>query len=247
MKSGQKMSHSPSYIESHKKKDKGKSYDAHYREIAHRKFLWEREQRALISILDTFLKGCEIHLLDFGCGTGRVTSFLESRVKQAVGVDVSDEMLSEARKKLTRTELIKADIISENALQGRKFNLITAFRFFLNAEPELRNAAMQALIPLLENNGFLVFNNHRNITSPLMKFKYKCSKGDLNFMTMQEMHDLAGRNGLEIVRIYPVGFFPLLNNKMPQIFNHIIDDIAISFSSLRNYSESPIAVCKSVL
>jgi len=233
-----------SYTDSHKKYGKGASYDEHYATNSWRRFLWAREQVALAHFIDSFLKNQDIYLLDFGCGTGRIVGFLEYRVTQAVAVDVSESMLEKAREKLTRTELIQADITKENVLKGRKFNLITAFRFFLNAEPELRQAALNALVPLLDEDGYFVFNNHRNQTSPLARFKYKRSHNKRNFMTMQETRDIVNEAGLEIIKIYPIGFLPLYKMKLPYVLNNAIDSIATKFAFLQDYSESPIMVCK---
>lgn len=233
-----------SYADSHKKHGKGVSYDEHYATNPWRRFLWSREQLALNDLVDEFFKDGDIHLLDFACGTGRIVRFLEDRVTEAVGVDVSESMLEEARAKLMRTELIQADITKENILKGRKFNLITAFRFFLNAEPELRQAALKALVSLLDENGYFVFNIHRNQTSPLARFKYKRSHKKRNFMSMQEVRDMAGEAGLKIVKIYPVGFLPLYKIKLPHVLNSAIDSIGTKFAFLQDYSESPIMVCK---
>jgi len=233
-----------SYVDSHKKADKGILYDKHYEEDPRRRFLWHREQLALTDLLDEFFKNREINLLDFACGTGRIAGFLENRVAQAVGVDVSELMLDEAKRKLTRTELICADITKEDVFKGRKFNLITAFRFFLNAERALRKAALESLVPLLDENGYFVFNNHRNSTSPLVRFKYGRWRKKRNFMSMAEMSDMAGQAGLEIVKIYPIGFLPIRRINLPGIVNSAIDNIAAKFDCLQSYSESPIAVCK---
>jgi SAM-dependent methyltransferase len=238
------MKRASSYINSHIRKGKGRTYDAHYRDMPHRRFLWEREKKVLESIVSDYFVGKEISLLDFACGTGRISAFLESRVDAAVGLDVSWDMLKEALKKLKRTRLIQADIVSGNVLEGQSFNLITAFRFFLNAEPELREAAMEALVPLLDDDGWLVFNNHRNITSPMLKYKYRRSGAELNFMTLWEMHDLAERHGLEILRIYPVGFFPFFKNRVPKSVKHAIDGVASRLSFIRSWSENPVALCR---
>jgi predicted TPR repeat methyltransferase len=232
-----------SYVDSHKKADKGVTYDKHYDEAPWRRFLWHREQLAMTKLLDEFFKNQEINLLDFACGTGRIAGFLENRVSQATGVDVSESMLNEARQKLTRTELICADITKDNVLKDRKFNLITAFRFFLNAESALRKAVLETLVGLLDENGFLVFNNHRNSTSPLVRFAYRRRK-KRNFMSMAQMSEMVGAAGLEIVRIYPIGFLPIRGITLPGFVNHAIDNVAAKFNCLQNYSESPIVVCR---
>jgi SAM-dependent methyltransferase len=239
------MTSEKSFTESHKMEGKGAGYDGRYSNNPWRKFLWSQEQRALKNFIDTCLKGREIHLLDFACGTGRICEFFEPYVKTSVGVDVSPSMLEMARQKLKRTEIIEADITKDTAvLKGRKFNLITAFRFFLNAEPELRDAAMKALVPLLTEDGYFVFNNQRNRTSPLVRFKYLRGHNKRNFMPMHEMHELAHKFGLEIVRVYPIGFLSLPKLKLPILCNTAVDNIAKRFKLIEDYSESPIAICR---
>ncbi len=238
------MTKSESYTDSHKHSEKGISYDKNYVANSWQRFLWTREQLALKRILQTHLGNRKIDLLDFACGTGRVLGYLENLVDSAVGVDVSSSMLTEAKKKLKRAELIQTDITTKNVLSGRKFDLITAFRFFLNAEPELRHAALKSLSPLLKEDGYLVFNNHRNQTSPLTRFKYGRCHRQRKFMSIEEMYELAGMIGLEIVKIYPIGFLPLPKVKLPALFNNMIDNIGARFESLHRFSESPIAVCR---
>jgi SAM-dependent methyltransferase len=239
------MSSDKSFTNSHKMEGKGAGYDERYSTNPWRRFLWSQEQRALTDFVNTYLKNQEIHLLDFACGTGRVCEFFEPYVKSAVGVDVSESMLQMARQKLRRTKLIQADITRDAAvLGGRKFNLITAFRFFLNAEPELRTAALKALAGLLADDGYFVFNNQRNNAAPLVRLKYWRSHNKRNFMSMQEMHKLVNEFGLEIIKIYPIGFLPLPRIKFPPFCNNAVDNIARRFKSLENYSESPIAVCR---
>jgi predicted TPR repeat methyltransferase len=162
-----------SYRESHKYQSKGAEYEAYYQNKAWQRFLWSREQKIILKILEKYFKGRYVHLLDFACGTGRITEFLENRVKTSTGIDVSGPMLAIAGKKLKRTEIIETDITVENALKPRKFNLITAFRFFLNAEPELRSAAIRAIAELLDEDGYFVFNNHQNSGSPWIKIRYE--------------------------------------------------------------------------
>jgi SAM-dependent methyltransferase len=239
------MSTDKSFTNSHKMEGKGAGYDERYSTDPWRRFLWSQEQHALKDFADTCLKGKEIHLLDFACGTGRVCEFFEPYVKTAIGVDVSRSMLDMARQKLKRTQIIEADITKDTTvLGGRKFNLITAFRFFLNAEPELRAAVMKTLVPLLADDGYFVFNNQRNSTSPLLRFKFHRRHNQRNFMSMQEMHDLACQFGLEIVRIYPIGFLPLPKIKLPECCNNAVDGIVRRFKCLENFSESPIAICR---
>ena len=237
-----------SYTESHKYEAKGAEYEAYYQSKAWQRFLWSREQEILLRILEKYFDGRDVHLLDFACGTGRITEFLENRVKTPMGIDVSDSMLTIAQEKLKRTELIKADITAENILKPRKFNLITAFRFFLNAEPELRSAAFKKLADLLEEDGYLVFNNHQNSGSPWMRLRFahyrkKNPQGTFNVMSIEQMKNLAEGAGLEIVEIYPAGFFNPPKIPVPDCLNRAIDWAAGKFIFLNRFSENLIAVC----
>lgn len=237
-----------SYRESHKYAAKGAEYERHYETQVWEKFLWSREQEILLEILKRYFAGRDVHLLDFACGTGRITSLLEDRVETSTGLDVSGSMLAIARQKLKRTEIIEADITVENILKPRKFNLITAFRFFLNAEPELRSMAIKELADLLTEDGYLVFNNHHSFGSPWIKLldarhRRKNPEGIFNVMSIEQMKDLAGSVGLEIVEIYPIGFFHPPKVPVSYRLNRAIDNVACRFKYLDRFSESPIAVC----
>jgi predicted TPR repeat methyltransferase len=238
-----------SYRESHKYQSKGAEYEEYYQNKAWQRFLWSREQKIILKILEKHFKGSDIHLLDFACGTGRITEFLENRVKTSTGIDVSGPMLAVARRKLKRTEIIETDITAENILKPRKFNLITAFRFFLNAEPELRSAAIRAIAELLDEDGYFVFNNHQNSGSPWIKIRHeyyqkKNPEATFNIMSIEQMKNLVEQAGLDIIEIYPVGIFH--PPKIPVFFqlNHVIDWAASKFHFLTRYSENPIAVCR---
>ncbi len=238
-----------SYRESHKSTGKGLSYDKYYAEDSWAKFLWKREQDVLSLILNEYLSEQEVHLLDFACGTGRLTRYLEDKVASATGVDVSQEMLSVARKKVRRARLLEADLTKTSVLNGQKFNLITAFRFFLNAEPELRLAAMKSLSALLEPDGILVLNNHRNLTSPFVRAIrtwQKLTREEISYKVMSscEVNDLVQRAGLEIMTIFPVGYVHPIRLSLSQEILYKLENAALSCSLLRSFSESPIIVCR---
>ena len=158
-------------------------------------------------------------------------------------------MLAIARKKLKRTEVIETDITAENVLKPRKFNLITAFRFFLNAEPELRSAAIKAITELLDKDGYFIFNNHQSSGSPWIKLRYrrhrkKNPEGTFNIMSIEQMKMLVEEAELEIVEIYPAGFFHPPKFPVSYHLNRAIDWAAGKFDFLNRFSESPIAVCR---
>ncbi|MCZ6698413.1 MAG: class I SAM-dependent methyltransferase, partial [Planctomycetota bacterium] len=237
-----------SYRDSHKAADKGASYDETYRQTWE-SLLWSREQHFLSNILDKYFPDQEIRLLDFACGTGRIAEFIEHRVSTSLGVDVSTSMLARAKPKLKRTELIQADLTRGNVLQGRRFNLITAFRFFLNAEPELRLEAIKILSSLLTEDGCLIFNNHHNLGSPYwalanLRARARSGRGGGRVMSIRQMHELARAADLEIVEIHPVGFARLPRVTLPLWLNMRIETAAIRIKRLHSMFESLIAVAR---
>jgi predicted TPR repeat methyltransferase len=236
------------YTDSHKYAGKGAEYEQ-FHQTAWQRFLWSREKEILLGILGKYFADRDVHLLDFACGTGRITAFLENRVKTSTGVDVSGSMLAIAKEKLKRTQIIEADITVQNVLKPGKFNLITAFRFFLNAEPELRTAVLRALVEVLDEDGCFVFNNHRNWDCPWTKLVYayhrwKKPKEMFNVMSTREMEKLVQGVGLEIIELYPIGFFHPPRVPVSVRLNRAFDNMASRFTLLNRFSESPIAVCR---
>ncbi len=190
----------------------------------------------------------EIALLDFACGTGRITEFLEDKVNYSTGVDVSESMLKIARKKLKLTKIIKADLTKKNILIGTKYNLITAFRFFLNAELELRREVLKVIVSLLSQDGYFLFNIHQNWGSPIVKLKYFYNKLKLNdnynVLCLRDINILLKEFGLEIVKIYPIGFLRTPKLELPGDVYNRIENFILKFKLFTQLSESPIIITK---
>jgi hypothetical protein len=62
-------------------------------------------------------------------------------------------------------------------------------------------------------------------------------------MTIDEMKSLVEDVGMEIVEIYPAGFFHPPKIVVPQLVIGAVEKICCKFESLARFSESPIAVC----
>lgn len=127
-------------------------------------YMDREEQRLLPPILRSLFPGRAARGLDFACGTGRVTSILESAVGQCYGLDISESMLSRARDRCPRTHFILSDGTESGpeVLRVEPVDVVTAFRFFGNADEHLRVASLDTIRELLIPGGYLVLNNHRN-------------------------------------------------------------------------------------
>lgn len=183
-----------------------------YKQGLYDDLLWQEEKKILAGEVKSLQKNIgEINYLDFACGTGRIIGFLEDKVSNATGIDPARSMLDIAARKIKKGELVEADITAQDILGGFKYNLITAFRFFLNAQPKLRALAFDVLATkLCDKNSLLIFNIHGNLTSYrlLTKFWYALRGRHLNAMTIWQARALINAHGLSVVRWYGIGILP---------------------------------------
>jgi predicted TPR repeat methyltransferase len=215
-------------------------------ENPYRSMVWQFERAFLDRILTALYAGHEIHHLDFACGTGRILSHLKDRVHTSVGVDLSPSMLEVARKNQKNIELYEADITQDDVLGDRKFNLITAFRFFPNAEPELRFEAMQALVKHLDDNGYLVFNNHKNTGSFRNRLARLFGRRGFKGMSISDVKALLAKNDMEIVQIYHLCVSPASEKRMllpPSVLRHI-ERVLARCPVFRNLGQNVLFVCR---
>lgn len=234
-----------SYRDSHKQK--GADYHETFAALPHRKLMWQMEQDALRSIIHQFLPGRRPSHLDFACGTGRILGFLAGLTGEAVGVDIADSMLAEARANAPNARLLCGDVTRDPALLGdRKFDLITAFRFFPNAEPELRHEVMGVLVKRLNPGGVLVFNNHMNASS-LMRKVLRVLRGyrPTNGMSVPEVREMVGTSGLGIRKVVPLCVLPIGDRYMPGPFGawRALEGAASSVVRSEALAQDNIYVC----
>jgi SAM-dependent methyltransferase len=125
------------------------------------------ERRALRSVLKQCRRPSFERHLDFACGTGRATGFVEGFADTTVGVDVSAAMLARAQERFPGARFVRGDVMKDPSLLDRlgPFDLVTVWRFVAPAEPDLRLAALSAVARSMENGGMLVVNNSANRTS----------------------------------------------------------------------------------
>jgi SAM-dependent methyltransferase len=233
------------YRESHKEPGRGSSYDRAFRENAHRAIIWELEKRAIDDAVRRFFADRPIRHLDFACGTARILCYLEDRAIQSTGVDVSPSMLEVARANARKAEILHADLTRQDVLGQRQFDLITAFRFFPNAEPALRRDAMAAIVKHLAPSGYVVFNNHMNQSSLLNRFGRLLCRGGTMGMAQAEVDELVATAGLKIEKVYPIGLLPATERHlfMPRQVLRAIERMASACGVFKGLSQDLIFVC----
>lgn len=188
---------------------KGPKYHAGFERLPGRRMVWRAEQE----FLDEFGRRegpFELHV-DFAGGTGRIASALEPFCRAQIVLDVSERMLAVARRHLRKARIVCADFrdVGRRLVPPDGADLVTAFRFFPNAQPALRDDAMAFIAGILRPRGHLVCNNHRNFWSvPYVGGRLALSRHYTGGMTNKTMVRLAARHGLALVRTYSVGIIP---------------------------------------
>ena len=199
-----------SYTQRFKNKKLASYYQGvEYGKNSYYSYIWELEQRYLVEIIKKLRQNKKnISYLDFACGTGRIIAYVEKYVDSSVGLDVSDEMIEIAQKRVFNSTLIKSDIL-KNPINS-KYDLITAFRFFLNAENSLRNDILRALKKNMRKDSVLVISIHGNSNSAryISYLVNKMIGKRLNQLSYEDTKQLVAINGLEIVDWVGIGLMP---------------------------------------
>jgi SAM-dependent methyltransferase len=227
---------------------KGEDYHRLFAENPYARLLWELEREVLDRIVSAWRPNGGIRHLDFACGTGRIIGHLRRQTKESVGVDVSASMQAVARRAVPDARFLLGDITTSPLLDGERFDLVTAFRFFLNAEPELRLAAMRKLASLMHPGSRLVFNNHRNAGSLTHRLLLAARprRTDLHYMSHAEVAALLDAAGLRIVRVFHLGVLPGAEQRMPLplAIMRPMERIAAKVSVVRSLANDIIYVCQ---
>ncbi|HPJ16817.1 MAG TPA: methyltransferase domain-containing protein [Candidatus Woesebacteria bacterium] len=213
-----------SYKYSHQKENYGIEYDKKlYSKDCYDNRAWSIEKDILTKY---FLKEdiSNKNVLDFACGTGRITELLEEfDFKTITGIDVSDSMLKVAKSKLNKTKLLKYDINEkcDNKILDNNFSYITAFRFFLNAEQSLREKTIKSFYKILDEDGIVIANIHLSSKSFMYfyavfyNFMVNISKilgikrfRTRNYISENQLVSMFVKEGFELVKIEHYSFMP---------------------------------------
>ncbi len=209
--------------------------------------VWPREQE----LLDRFLRERNVPTqayLDFACGTGRVLTYLEDRFAHSVGLDVSPEMLEVARRRVRHATLVCGDGTRDARVVDGTFDCITAFRFFLNAQPALRDEAMAFLAGKLRDSAsVLIFNIHGNAFSTgffaAVIRKFRCLPS--NQMTFWQVRRMVERHGLRIVMWDGIGYLDeAFYSRMPHRMWSVIESALRPLTWLKPLAVYQYFVCQ---
>lgn len=220
-----------------------------YNEDGYDSFIWSIQKKKVLAILESINpSNDEREHLDFACGTGRVLSTIETMTAKSTGVDISPQMISRAQERVKHAKLVVGDILEDPRIIDSHYDLITAFRFFLNAEPFLRTKIMGTLASRLrDSKSRLIFNIQGNRNS-LRHFSIarRIKRGEIqNEMSIGEVTQLVEQAGMEVTEWYGIGVCPpLLHKTKLSPFMKIIDTITENLPIIKMFSYDLLFVCK---
>ena len=224
---------SDSYRMSHQAAAARTAYDKTF-EVGYYAALWRKIEKPLLESILRPLGGRERTSLDFACGTGRITRVAAMFFGTVVGVDVSEAMLMCA----TVPENVTLYCIDITRLSlAETFDVVTAFRFFLNAEDTLRREALRAIHRHLHAEGVLVCNIHLNATSPIglisrgLNWAYPSTPR--NTLSLAQFSKVLTEEGFEIVDSRSYGYLPRPGRLFPRICQVLVEPFEKACRKLR--------------
>ena len=196
-----------SYRESHLDPARVTSYERGLGDIRAAKGLeWMLERRLIDELLRDYPK--PRRAIDFACGTGRLLGFLAERTPEVIGVDVSAAMIEVAGARCPSARLVLGDVTVNPGLFTETADIVTAFRFLLNAEPPLRAAALGWMRDRLGPDGLLIVNFHRNPRSLRGSYLRLRRSPGVAMMGVGEACALLARHGLTVRHVRGYSYLP---------------------------------------
>lgn len=133
-------------------------------------------------------------VLDFGCGIGRLLFALADRSEHAVGVDISESMLQQARSRIAErgignVELMETDVFMRSS---QRFDLVHSFIVLQHIDPIEGMEIIRRSVEMLEEGGIgMLHVTFHDPSTPMQKIK---SKIDANLGPLRPVaHKLRGR------------------------------------------------------
>ena len=232
-----------SYVDSHQ--GRGLDYDIELEIDRDLVVLTKIEAVALRTVILKWFDEGRFDYLDAACGTGRITQVVAPLAREAMGVDVSASMLDVARSKGIEADLVCVDLAELSSYSDKKFDLVTAFRFFPNAEPELRLRVISALTELMHPGALFIFNNHQNDASLFAKTRRLLGRPVRESWNSVPFEAEISHFGLRVVQRMGVGYLPLGRRiRLPQRLDFWVEkwlSISRFFPRLARYE---IIICQ---
>jgi ubiquinone/menaquinone biosynthesis C-methylase UbiE len=203
------------------------------------KDVFEKEVKIVKDFLKKSNKG---KLLDVACGTGRVFPYYGNR--EVYGIDISEDMLAIAKKRLSSAKL-KVSSADKIPFEDNYFSVVITSRFIMHT-PDYEKV-IKEMIRVTKRGGSIIidFPNKYSLSYFTTKKRLSSKKGNLKYFnqfSIKEIKEIAEKNNLEIKEIKAKTFFPakilpknfhkmtrILNNWFTAIFPKLSTPIYVHF------------------
>jgi len=148
--------------------------------------------------------------LDIGIGTGRTTIHLSPLVNSYTGIDISNVMIDEAKKKFTdnKNHLHVADARKMHLFKDNSFDVVLfSFNGIDYVSNEDRNQIFEEIVRVAKNNALFIFSSHNIFNIPILfslKFSLHPYMGLMNVLKYIKLKRLNYKTSIrnkEMVRI----------------------------------------------
>lgn len=215
------------YRESHRQPGTGASYDRTMND-GYLSALWRSVERPLIeATLRRHRAAGARTVVDFACGTGRITQVNEGVFPRSIGIDISAEMVTRARVRCPRSEFRVLDPTRPSIALLPEADVVTTFRFLLNAEDDLRAEALAAIRKLLRPHGVLIAGFQWNEHSPAGLF-YRARNvvrrtNNPRTITTAGARRLLEEHGFAPMSVAPYGVWPRTGRHLSHLHARMIE------------------------
>ena len=153
----------------YQKSEVAKHYDSERFTSWHGKLAHEMECRALRYAVDKYFTVAGT-VLDVPCGTGRLLELFSEKRLNVVGGDISEEMLSIARRRFTKNPrfLFQKCDVTDLPFNDEAVDFLLSFRLMCHLPKDVRRSAIKEMIRVTRR--VLVINYHFDVKTPLMIF-----------------------------------------------------------------------------
>ena len=126
------------------------------------------------------------NILDAACGNGFITNYIFQKNSRVIGIDLSQGMIHEAKKRYPKIKFQKMDMMQLN-FKDNSFDGIFCFQAFEHIPPKQQERVLREFFRVLKEGGVLLFNTNnrsypkRFLLAIINKIKYPKAKfGEIN-------------------------------------------------------------------
>jgi ubiquinone/menaquinone biosynthesis C-methylase UbiE len=212
------------YRECHLRDDDAQAYHDVYAAGYYAAQWRQLEQPWLAALFEELRAGGSRTMLDMACGQGRISLLGAKHFDRVLGIDFSSQMLVRAEQAADADPtLANADLRFEVGDVGSfsaeaPYDVVTAFRFFLNAEDELRIDGLRCARRNLSPSGTFIASVQCSGTSPLAWF-YSASgtarrlsgkpiSSVRNALSLSALKKMLAAEGFQVYRVHRYSLLP---------------------------------------